>query len=82
MNKRLSNKIKKSIEKLGFKTFDGDYGLSVSDEVVNENDEQSLDYYGEFRGGYPWINPELVKVAEDNGCYWEWANPGSICLSE
>ncbi len=40
------------------------------------------DYHGEFRGGYPWIHPELVQLAKDNGGYWEWENPGCICFCE
>ena len=38
------------------------------------------DYYGEFRGGYPWIDPKLEKLANDNGYYWEWENAAVISL--
>lgn len=41
-----------------------------------------IDYYGEHRGGYPWIDPRIVKAAEAEGCYWEWQNPGSIVLHQ
>ena len=78
MTKRLENKIKKAISKLGFKTFDGEYGLSIERDTYVD----ALDYYGEYTGGYPWINPVLVKLAKDNGCYWEWVNPGAIVLAE
>ena len=27
------------------------------------------DYYGEFRGGYAWINPKLEKLVELAGVY-------------
>lgn len=37
-----------------------------------------LDYYGEFRGGGMWINPELEQWATKHGGFWEWKDPGSI----
>lgn len=40
-----------------------------------------LDYYGEFRGGYPWICPELEAFAKEAGGYWEWQHPGAIALA-
>jgi hypothetical protein len=40
------------------------------------------DYYGEFRGGYPWINPVLEAWAEEKGGFWEWENPGCIYFCE
>lgn len=46
------------------------------------SDIDAVDYYGEFRGGYPWIAPELVEWAEKKGLYWEWENPGCIVLVE
>lgn len=36
------------------------------------------DYYGEHRGGYPWIAPELEQFAQQHGGFWEWQNPGAI----
>lgn len=50
--------------------------------VSAENGDDMADYYGEYRGGYPWINPALESFAESHGCYWEWLNPGSIALYE
>lgn len=38
------------------------------------------DYYGEFRGGYPYINQALESFAKKHGMYWEWENPGAIYL--
>lgn len=38
------------------------------------------DYYGEYRGGHPWINPALEAFAKENGGYWEWVNPGCIAF--
>jgi hypothetical protein len=39
-----------------------------------------IDYYGEFRGGYPWANPKLESYLEKNGLRYEWDNPGAIAL--
>jgi hypothetical protein len=39
-----------------------------------------LDYYGEYRGGYSWIHPDLIKWAEDHKGYWEWQNPSNIAF--
>lgn len=41
-----------------------------------------LDYYADYRGGYPWIHPALLKWAEDHKGYWEWDNPSSIAFYE
>lgn len=38
------------------------------------------DYYGEFHGGLPWIDPKLEKLAEKAGAYWEWENPAVISM--
>ena len=51
-------------------------------KVSAEHGDDAADYYGEFRGGYPWINPILEKIAEANGGFWEWQNPGCIALYE
>ena len=46
--------------------------------VSAENGDGFADYYGEFRGGTPFIHPDLEKWAADHGGYWEWENPGCI----
>ena len=61
-------------------TFDNGDGAIIY--VSAEHGDDMADYYGEFRGGYPWINPALETFAESNGCYWEWINPGCIGLYE
>ena len=48
--------------------------------VSCEDGKGFADYYGEFRGGYPYIHPALVAWAEKRGMYWDWENPGSIML--
>ncbi len=48
--------------------------------VSAEDGRGFADYYGEFRGGYPWIAPELEQWAKTNGGYFEWQNAGTICF--
>ena len=50
--------------------------------VSAEEPDTAADYYGEYRGNDPWINPDLETWAEDRECYWEWVNPGAIVLVE
>lgn len=49
-------------------------------KVSGEDGKNLVDYYGNYRGGYPYIDPILEKFAADNNCYWEWENPGCIGL--
>jgi hypothetical protein len=49
---------------------------------TSENGHDVLDYYGEYRGGYPWVNPVLEKEAKKKGFFWEWQHPGAIVLTE
>lgn len=66
-----------NITKLGFHAFDnGDYGALVL--VSAEHGDDAADYYGEFRGNDPWINPKLETYARKHSCYFEWINPGCI----
>ncbi len=67
------------IAELGFKPF---YHKGEGDIVMvsAENGDDAADYYGEFRGGYPWINPKLEELATKLHCFWEWQNPGCIAL--
>lgn len=46
----------------------------------NETSFYFADYYGEFRDGYPWVNPALEAWAKDRGYFWEWMNPGALAL--
>jgi hypothetical protein len=46
--------------------------------ISGENGDDACDYYGEFRGGYPYINPALLEFAEKNGGMFEWENPACI----
>jgi hypothetical protein len=46
--------------------------------ISGENGDNACDYYGEFRGGYCYINPVLEEFATKNGGFFEWENPGCI----
>ena len=50
--------------------------------VSGEEGDDACDYYGEYRGGFPFINPILEKFAADNGCYFEFENAGCLVLCE
>ena len=53
-------------------------GIRVSAEDVTLEGQPVADYYGEFRGGYPWIDPKLEAYAEQNGLTLDWENPGCV----
>lgn len=38
------------------------------------------DYYGEYRGGYPWVHPEVEAVAAKHGMFIEWYDPSHIAF--
>jgi len=50
--------------------------------LIMTADPDAIDYYGEFRGGTPYIAPELEKWAEEQGGYWEWENPEAISFTK
>jgi hypothetical protein len=77
MHHKTKAKIERLIDEAGFKTFDWNDGVI---RVSGEEGDAACDYYGEGSGGYPWINPTLEQIAEANGCFWEWMNPGAIAL--
>jgi len=66
-------------EKCSFIHDDGVLRLSAEHEY---SQQCIADYWGEFRGGFPWISPKLVEWAESKGLYWEWQNPGCISLHD
>lgn len=69
--------LEKRITEMGFHPYTQNGKLFVS----AEHGDDAADYYGEYRGGYAWINPKLVALAEKKGLYWEWENPGCIYLN-
>lgn len=72
-NKNLTNKIKA----LGFTPFPHEERWVA---VSGDEGDDAMDYYGDFRGGYPWINPKLKDLAKEFDMIIEWINPGSICF--
>lgn len=95
MNNRTLTKVKKALETVTNVTDirkDGKYvEVSVSPTVFERDSSLYVsaedgygfaDAYGEFRGGYQWIDPRLVDIAKANGCYWEWVNAGCIVLAD
>ncbi len=50
--------------------------------ISGESGHSLVDYYGEFRGNYPYIDPRIEAIAEKHDCHWEWENPGAIALVE
>lgn len=48
--------------------------------VSGEDGRDIIDYYGQYRGGFPYIHPKLEALAAQHGMHWEWNDPGSISL--
>mgnify|MGYP003127821623 CR=1 FL=1 len=48
--------------------------------ISGEHGDDLIDYYGDYRGGVPYIHAELEEWASANGGYWEWVHPGAICF--
>lgn len=76
---RTRNKILAEITKMGFHAFHHE-GEGDIVKVSAEHGDGAADYWGEFRGGYPWINPKLEELADKHKAFWEWENPGCIAL--
>lgn len=96
MKKSLHNQAAKLLQGLTLDGFDKYYNeaqIALGDALIirdaeiiisaeHENSYCIADYYGEFRGGYPWINPKLEKALESIGCFLEWQNPGALQVCE
>lgn len=54
--------------------------VSRDSEVILSAEEGDglLDYYGEFRGGYPYIHPAIEAKAKELGGHLEWINAGAV----
>lgn len=50
---------------------DGNVVLSAEDGLP------FADYYHDMH-----VNPELERIAREEGCFWEWESPGSLVLCE
>lgn len=93
--KRHAKKALTALKKIGAPVFGEDrgdvgyFGISAercSDKLykssgnVEVEDHLWADYYGEFRGGCPWVDPDVEKILEDNGLFCEWQNPGCLAV--
>jgi hypothetical protein len=52
--------------------------LIVSSEAYTAEGVRAVDYYGEFRGGYPWVDPRLEKILSKYE--WDWEGPGGLVV--
>lgn len=59
-----------------------DVEFFVRDGHLYCTDFRALDYYGEFRGNIPYIDPQLEAWAKEQGGYWEWENPECIVFTQ
>jgi hypothetical protein len=54
----------------------------VTSESPAADGMQVVDYYGEYRGNYPWIDPRLEKWLDENNLYAEWQNAACVGIYE
>lgn len=57
-----------------------DYQGELLISAESEDSYPFADYYGEFRGGYPYINPKLEDALLKAGFFLEWKNPGCLAV--
>ena len=74
-----------------FKTTDSKYKVSFIGETCNGNEVamvtsetptgqggMAIDYYGEYNGNYPWVDPRIDSFCEKHNLYYDWENCASI----
>ena len=93
MSKSSKNKFMSELERMGFhvgefgtdsQRFYDEGGFDISAEMSDRKLEPLshwLDYYGEFRGGYQFVHPDLEKMADDYGYYFEWYNAAILSVA-
>lgn len=78
--KRHARKAYNALKRIGAPVFERSdieyFGISAE----HNNSHKFLDYYGEFRGGYPYISEEVTAILNENGLYCEWESPGSVTV--
>jgi hypothetical protein len=76
---------------VAFKTADGRYVVTSECSAIYPKDEQDevvsislpvVDYYGEYRGGYAWIHPKIIRKAQEMRLHIEWENAACINIYE
>ena len=60
----------------------GEKDVIVTSESPAADGMQVVDYYGEYRGNYPWIDPRLEKWLDENNLYAEWENAACVVIYE
>lgn len=58
----------------------GGKDVIVTSESPAADGMQVVDYYGEYRGNYPWIDPRLEKWLDENNLYAEWENAAGVVI--
>jgi len=61
------------------KAIESEWGFLVS--VETSNGYLLADYYGEFRGGFPWVNPKFEEAVVAAGGFIEWQDAGTLHIS-
>lgn len=51
-------------------------------ETFGRFSDSCIDYYGDFRGGCPWIHPLIETEAKNRGLFLEWIDPASVGIYE
>lgn len=49
--------------------------------IIDGCDSRYADYWGEFRGNYPWVHPDLEKWAEERDLIVDWYDPGTLFIN-
>ena len=76
--KRNARNAYNALKKMGVPVFEREdlpyFGISAEDE----ESYRFLDYWGEYRGGFPWISEEVEAVLSKYRLFAEWENPGAV----
>ena len=46
----------------------------VTSETPTSEGISAIDYYGEYRGNYPWVDSRIDAFCEKHNLYYEWEN--------
>ena len=74
MSKKKAEELAQRICDAGYKAYEQDGSVYIS----AESGDNAADYYGEFQGGYPWINPSIVRMAKQAKAVLDWKNAGCV----
>ena len=73
----------KELENMGAPVFihsDAQDCFDISAE--RENSYEWVDYYGEYRGGYSFVDERIEAVLGKHGLFAEWMNPAHLRVYE